>query len=574
MEKKEHNHTLRWLYSVTGKKKLYILALTALQTVGGGIGVLYALLLRNIVDRAVSRNAAAFRASVFQIVGLVILQLSVSAVIRRINELARSDMENLFKQRLFHNILRKDYSAVSSVHTAEWLNRLTNDTVVVSGGIVDILPGLTGMGVRLISVLTMIIVLDRWFAWILIPGGILVVILTYLFRNILKKMHKAIQESDGQLRIFLQERISSLMVIKSFAAEVQTEKLAAEKMEDHKAARMKRNAFSNFANIGFGAAMQGMYLIGAIYCAHGIMVGRVSYGTLTAIMQLVGQVQAPFAIISGYLPRWYAMTASAERLMEAESFSDDAEVSDASIMQQYYRDQFQTLGLRNAMFRYETEDGPMVLKDVSLEIHKKEYVAFTGHSGCGKSTVLKLLMSMFPLDAGERFIDGNPLTAEYRRLFAYVPQGNVLMSGTIREVVSFPAPAEMMNEEKLSRTLVIACADEFVNKMDAGVDTMLGERGTGLSEGQMQRLSIARAIFSDAPILLLDEATSALDAETERHLLENLRLLTDKTVVIVTHRKAALEICDKVIEFGDQTPDARYNALDYGYEEAKRWMER
>ena len=217
MEKKEHNHTLRWLYSVTGKKKLYILALTALQTVGGGIGVLYALLLRNIVDRAVSRNAAAFRASVFQIVGLVILQLSVSAVIRRINELARSDMENLFKQRLFHNILRKDYSAVSSVHTAEWLNRLTNDTVVVSGGIVDILPGLTGMGVRLISVLTMIIVLDRWFAWILIPGGILVVILTYLFRNILKKMHKAIQESDGQLRIFLQERISSLMVIKSFS---------------------------------------------------------------------------------------------------------------------------------------------------------------------------------------------------------------------------------------------------------------------------------------------------------------------------------------------------------------------
>ena len=141
------------------------------------------------------------------------------------------------------------------------------------------------------------------------------------------------------------------------------------------------------------------------------------------------------------------------------------------------------------------------------------------------------------------------MTAELHRLFAHVPQGNQLMSGTIREIVAFADKADMRNDERINRALHIACADDFVSELDSGIDTLLGERGTGLSEGQMQRIAIARAIFSESPILLLDEATSALDADTEKRLLQNLRSMTDKTVVIVTHRPAALEICDRVIDF-------------------------
>ena len=197
---------------------------------------------------------------------------------------------------------------------------------------------------------------------------------------------------------------------------------------------------------------------------------------------------------------------------------------------------------------------PVVLEHISLEIRKGEIVAFTGQSGCGKSTALKLLMCVYQPDAGERYwLDGDgathDLTGKHRRLFAYVPQGNVLMSGSIREIVSFAEPESGSNENKLWRALQIACADEFIAALDDGVDTLLGERGTGLSEGQMQRLAIARAIFSDSPILLLDEATSALDVETEKRLLDNLRRLTDRTVVIVTHRPAVLSICDRVLRF-------------------------
>ena len=143
------------------------------------------------------------------------------------------------------------------------------------------------------------------------------------------------------------------------------------------------------------------------------------------------------------------------------------------------------------------------------------------------------------------------LTAAHRRLFAYVPQGNVLMNGTIREVVSFAVPEAAADEERLWRALKIVCADIFVSDLEQGADTLLGEHGAGLSEGQMQRLAIARAVFSDAPVLLLDEATSSLDAETERRVLENLSSMTDKTVVIVTHRPAALAICDRVLQFAE-----------------------
>ena len=196
---------------------------------------------------------------------------------------------------------------------------------------------------------------------------------------------------------------------------------------------------------------------------------------------------------------------------------------------------------------------PPVLQDFGLTVHKKEYIAFTGHSGCGKSTVLKLLTCLYPLDAGERVLvdaDGaKPLTSKWRRLFAYVPQGNQLMSGKIRDVVAFARPEEASDDKKLMQALSIACVNEFLPELENGLDTQLGERGFGLSEGQMQRIAIARAIFSEAPVLILDEATSALDDVTEKKVLENLRALTDKTVVIVTHRPAALEICDKAVEF-------------------------
>ena len=560
------NRTLKWLYQVPGQKRAYVLVLALLHALLGVTGVVYAMLMRSIVDSASAGDSAAFWRYVAAVIAVVLAQLGVNALNRWLYERFRSDIENTFKQRLFHEILNRDYARVSAVHSGEWLNRLTNDTAVVANAYTEILPGLTGMLIQLASALVMIVALDLRFAVILLPAGLAILVLATLFRRRLKQLHKNVQEMDGRLRIFFQERIGSMMVLHAFAAEKKAEREAEQRMETHREARLKKNRFSNVCSIGFGAAMNAMYFLGVIYCGYGILKGRISFGTLTAITMLISQIQSPFANISAYLPRYYMMLASAERLMEIESFEADGEgeLLERETVTARYRDSLAAFGLCEARFAYYPttgEDGarpgeklPPVFESLSICVRKGEVVAFTGQSGCGKSTALKLFMCIYPLDAGRRFLhftDGSEreLDAGWRRLFAYVPQGNALMSGTIRQVVSFADPDRSGDDATIWQALKIACADGFTAELENGIDTPLGERGAGLSEGQMQRIAIARAIFSESPVLLLDEATSALDEETETRLLQNLRLMTDRTVVIVTHRPAALSICDRILHF-------------------------
>lgn len=562
------NSTLKWLFTVPGRKKIYIFILTFIQVLHGASGVLYALLLRNIVDSAVAKDTNGFAMNACFVILLVIAQLSMRAVIRFLSELSRSTLENIFKERLMKHLLIKNFAAVDAVHSGEWLNRLTNDTVVVANGYTEIIPGVAGMAVKMISAVIMIIILQPWFTWIILPGGAVMVILTYSFRKVLKRLHKNVQEKDGSLRIFLQETLGNMMMIRSFAAEQQTMQDMANKTKDHKAARMRKNRFSNFCNIGFGASIQGMYLFGVCWCGLGILTGTISYGTLTAVTQLISQIQSPFANITGYLPKFYAMTASAERLMEIEDFDEDNTEPSLPLdeITDLYHNSLSEIGLRNVGFTYyppsdkvtelSKDNMPVVLSGINIRVRKGDYVAFTGHSGCGKSTVIKLLMSIYRPDEGDCFMQTKQgmeqITPRYHRMFAYVPQGNKLMTGTVREAVSFSDKSKMQDDEKIEQSLRIACADEFVGELENGIDTLLGERGTGLSEGQMQRIAVARAIFSDSPVLILDEATSSLDTATEQHLLQNLRQMTDKTVIIVTHRPAALAICDRVLKFTEK----------------------
>ena len=212
------NTALRWLWDVPGKEKLNILALTLVQALHGFSGVLYALLLREIVDAAAGHDSALFKHFLTLLICLLLVQLALRAVIRWLTELSKSTFENIFKGRLMDTLLHRDFLRVSAVHPGEWLNRLTSDAKVVADAYVDILPGIAGMVVKLISALVMIIVLEPVFAAILIPGGIVLVLFTWLFRRRLKMLHKRIQESDGRLRVFLQERIGNLLMIHSFAA--------------------------------------------------------------------------------------------------------------------------------------------------------------------------------------------------------------------------------------------------------------------------------------------------------------------------------------------------------------------
>lgn len=540
MKKKLSESTLQYLKEITGNKKQYFLILMVVQILQGISGVCFALLMRSIIDSAVMHDGRLLIQNIVLFVGLICLQMLLSALLRYYNELSKSTFENACKARLFQQILHRDYSSVTSVHSAEWMNRLTSDTVVVSTGLTEIVPGIAGMAAKMIGALSMIIVLEPRFIFVISIGGVLMVVLTTIFRKKLREYHKVMQEKDGDVRVFLQEHLHSLMIIKVFTKEKDTYKQSIETMEEHQKARMEKTKFSNVCNIGFSFMMNGAYVLGAIYSVIGIYKGTVSYGTLMALLQLVNQIQTPFANITSYIPKYYAMLASAERLIEVEKANiDTCDVCD--------NNSFDYIELKNVDFLYDRDE---VLKDFNFKLNKGETVAFVGPSGCGKSTVLKILLSLYPINDGTKSIsiDGNTyeLTSSYRNLFSYVPQGNQLMSGTIKDVVCF---SSNFDENKVWEALDIACASDFVRKLPDGLDTVLKEQGTGISEGQMQRLAIARAIYSNRPILLLDEATSALDVNTEKEVLNNLKNIKGMSVIIVTHRLEALSICNRIIEF-------------------------
>ena len=551
-EQRQTNTTkpLRWLWQVSAGTRWEVLCLLILNVLSGGSGVALAWTLRNMIDRAVARDGAGFLGQGGLFLGVILLQLLLGALIRRTHEHASVTLENRLKKRLFETLLYKDYAAVTAVHTEEWMNRLVSDTTVTAGAMVSIVPQASGMLVMLVSAVSAVLVMLRAAVWAIVPAGVAISLLGYLFRKKLKALHKDIRAADGRVRVTLSERLSELMIVRSFRREQTAVRQGEAAMEAYRAARMRRNRFSNLANFAYGLLMRSLYAGAAVYCGYGILQGTVSYGTFVAVLQLVGQIQTPFANLSTYIPQYYAMIASAERLMEAEGFADDCpegQLPQPKIDELYSRS-FRGLRFEDVSFAYTDRAEPTrVLQHANVAGQKGEIIVVAGPSGQGKSTLLKLLLCLYPVSGGRRLLvtaEGEePLTSAHRGLFAYVPQGNRIFSGTVREALTFGD--EDVPDEAIWRALDIAAAD-FVRELPEGLEALLGERGAGLSEGQLQRLAVARAILSGHPILLLDEATSALDEGTEAHLLDNLKRMTDKTVLIVTHRPRVRAISDRV----------------------------
>lgn len=546
--------SLSWLNAVAKGKRRLIALQVLIQSILGFSAVGYALFLRGIVDAALGGDRGGLITNSVLLVCLLLFQVLINGLYRFLEEYTKASLENALKERLFKALLTRDYGAVTNTHSGEWMNRLTSDTVLVSSDLTSLLPSLGGMAVRMCAAMVTLITIEMKFGLLLLVGGGALILVTLVLRRGLKLLHTRVQAADGVVRVFLSERLGSLMTVRAFGQEDRTLDQSRERMNEHKAARMRKISFSNVCNMCMAMAVNGVYAFGAVYCGFQILAGSMSYGTFTAVLQLINQVQNPITNISGFLPRYYAMLASADRLIEAERFAEDDRIPAVSDVGRFYREEFRGLQLKDACFTYRVgRESPQLLKGMNLSIRKGEYVAFTGPSGCGKSTVLKLLMCLYPLDSGERNVmstsGAQPLTAGWRGLYAYVPQGNQLMNGTIRDVVTFGEQDAKDRDEAIYRALEIACADQFVRELPQGLDTMLGERGAGLSEGQMQRIAVARAIYSDRPVLLLDEATSALDDATEKQLLKNLRAMTERTVIIVTHRSAVLDVTDTEIRF-------------------------
>ncbi|MCD8237800.1 MAG: ATP-binding cassette domain-containing protein [Clostridiales bacterium] len=546
------NTSLAWVIKMIKGSLAGIALLTLCTGAVALLSVILALIMRNAIDYAVALNRFMFLRWCGIFLANIIAQLILRAVIRQQDESIRASIENRLKEHTYENILHSSYSGLKAYHTGELQNRMTSDVKIVADYATDLIPGVFSMAVQLVCALVVLMVLDWRFGSLFLIGGCVMLGVTFLFRRRMKSLHKEVQETDGKLRSWLQESVESILILKSFEAEEMAVNRTEQKADAHKTARMKRRTFSNICNIGFGGVMQGSYLFGLVWCGFGILNGTLTYGTLTAVLELISQIRSPFANISGFVPQYYSMLASAERLIELEQLSKETRAKNLP--------DFTGIHAENLIFIY--DDGEEeVISGATFDIEKGEIVALTGISGIGKSTLLKILLGIYSPVSGRLYADdGIDISPATRPWFSYVPQGNMLMSGSIYEAVDFlhSAPYTKDQKDRIEQACRIACADEFIRELPNGYNTVLGEKGAGLSEGQMQRIAIARAIYRNAPVLLLDEATSALDEDTEHRLLKNLKDMGDQTVLIVAHRPAAMEICSKRLVFEHSHITAEY----------------
>ena len=320
-----------------------------------------------------------------------------------------------------------------------------------------------------------------------------------------------------------------------------------ELQNDNFKARMTKRNFSICANVGLGS----IFSIGTVFAiafgAYGILFKAMTYGTVTAIIQLVNQVQSPFVSLSGIMPKYYNTIASAERLMELDDLPDEKEINKNEIDKDAVYRSLKSIEFENITFSF---DRDLILDNTSLSINKGDFVAIMGISGIGKSTLLKLLLGVLNVNSGSIYLNTDNskifIDKNTRKLFSYVPQGNMLISGTIKDNITFINPSA--TDDEIAKAIEISCAKQFIDELPLGIETVIGEKGMGLSEGQIQRLAIARSLLANSPVLLLDEATSALDEQTEKQFLTNLKTLDNITCLIVSHKKAALDICNKSIK--------------------------
>lgn len=534
-----NKNTLKWLTERTCGQRGKLAALIAGIALHAVIGTVFALLCRGIVDSAVNGRVEGIAYYGVLLGCAVLCQLVLQLACNGLEENIRARLEMKLRSEMLADLMEKEYSALGGFHSGELLNRMFSDVSIVADGMATIIPSAVNGCTRIVCAAAVLLVLDWRFAFVFIAAGVLVFLLTRIFRGKMKSLHREVQEKEGKVRSFMQETVENLLVVKVFGAE---NKMLSENdvnQSAHYKARMKRRSISIAANSGLGFVFRAGYIFALIWGAAGILSGTMSYGTLTAMLQLVNQIQSPFAGLSSLFPRYYGMTASAERIIQIESLP----VEKAAQKRLSYSD-FKGISLRDVCFSYGENH---VLKNVSIEIEKGDFISLTGISGGGKSTLFLLLLGAYTPQSGSLYFRSGSgdfsAGKETRSLFAYVPQGNFLFSGTIKENIAFLNGNA--SEKEIIAAAEAACALEFIESLPDGFDTRVGENGSGISEGQAQRIAVARALLGGAPILLLDEATSALDEQTEAEMLKNIAAQSGKTVLIVTHRPAALKICGK-----------------------------
>lgn len=540
---KQKNTTLKWIYKQAKPFIPNIIFISVLNVIASLTYIFLAKISQQIIDNSGQNVAQSFILGSALLFGLILLHIIIEFAISIITTKTVTKMNIGLKNYMFTCLMKKKYVNISEYHSGDLLNRFSSDVEIVVNGSIQLIPSIISMLTKIIAGIVAICIQNYYFAFAVLIIGFVFPLVGRILSPHYKKLHKQVQQTEGNTRSFLQECFANIAVVKTFGGEKSFLLRLNELLNNNRKLRIKKIVFaaiiSSMLYLLFSFGYFGVLVWGASQIALGIM----SIGTLVYFLQLISILRAPLQNISGVIPKYYSTLASAERLIELENLENEQQST------QNKNITFNKIVFEKLTFAYTNE---IVLKDNNFEIIKGNVTAVTGRSGSGKSTLFKLLLGLFPATAGKVTFDNNVVINETtRNMFSYVPQGNLLISGTIRDNITLCD--DSISDEEVINASKTAVIYEFINSLPQGFDTVISERGQGLSEGQIQRIAIARALLFDAPIILLDEATSALDEETETQLLKNIKSLTDKTILFITHRNTSLNVCDKVLHLSNGT---------------------
>ncbi|MBM6685942.1 ABC transporter ATP-binding protein [Faecalicatena contorta] len=553
---KELTAELLWMYAYVRRYWLLIGCYILLGASGSVLSLGTSVVSKDLVDAITGVNSLEIVRVAGTYVGVGVSQIFINAVKSRLSLKVRLKVTNEIRGDIYEQVLRTNWESLAKYRSGDLLYRVNGDAGMVANTILTFLPNVVTTVISFGGAFIIVVQHDPWMALIALMGAPVSFLTSRYSARKMRQFQRDNQNVASDRTVFDQETFQNLQFIKAFGMiDRVTEKFHKIQRESVDLA-LEQNRFQQSMTIATSLVGQAVGYACYGFAAFRLWQGEISYGTMTMFVSMAGSLRGSFSGILGLLPMVIRSGISAERIMEITSLPRDSmeDKEEADEIRQKGQESGVYVHMEDVSFAYEEED--WIYQDASFRAEPGEIVALIGPSGQGKTTTLNLLLGLYhPQKGGIRV--GNPggrelkASSSTRCLFSYIPQGNTLFSGTIADNMRMVKPEA--SDEEIRSALEAACAWEFVEKLENGMDTEVRERGTRFSEGQKQRLSIARALLADAPVMILDEATSALDVATERRVLRQIiKKEPDRTVIVAAHRPSVFSMCSRVYEVGGQ----------------------
>lgn len=541
----------KWLLCYISKYRLQIFLYIVIGILSTLMGLGASVASKYLIDSVVTHNNDTIVKSACMAIGFALTQILISSATSRVAIVVGTKVSNEIRSNVYEHIVFSRWEDINRYHSGDLLNRIEGDVGAISSSIVSFIPGIFTRLTQFIGCLAVVLYYDPIMALFAFMSTPFLALTSRISAKMMRKYNKESREMNGKILSFYSESIQNLQTLKAFDITKRYVNQLKDYLFAYRKLRLDHGKFSLVMTMGLS-------VIGLIvsYSCYGwgvwrLWQGAITYGTMTLFLQISGQLTSSFSALVSLMPTAISIATAAGRIMEitdlpVEGHEDDPE---AEKMADSAHKNGISLVCDKLTYTYPDGDTPVV-RDISFFVNPGETIALIGPSGEGKTTILRLILGLVEPDNGKmtmKTCDSEEIkvSESTRRFCSYVPQGNAVFSGCIADNLRIVRPEA--TDEELVTALKTADAWSFVEKLPEGINTQISEKGTNFSEGQIQRISIARALLREAPVLVMDEATSALDAQTEETVLANImKSYPNRTCVITTHRPSMLQYCDRV----------------------------